>query len=237
MERVYTLAGSISLDESKGPKPLLEHLHEAKKTYRAFPDWVSADNFSGGLGLPMHRLLHYLSFPPSFIDSSSGSILDLPPRCMLALPRSKQILIFSRLHLRRTALRLLSSPSSFVVKPRTITSFASSTLRIPRQSNSIASFQRRWATGEAEAKKEEPSHEAPISEIQPTPQQEVGNAIHEGNSVELKSSKPAAEAEGSPEPTREEAKAATNTTQSGVNTPTEAVSNATSSTPSHASEA
>src|SRR5271170_6408495 len=147
---------------------------------------------------------------------------------MLALPRFKQILIFSRLHLRRTALRLLSSsPSSFVAKPRTVTSFASSTLRIPRQSNSVTSFQRRWATGEAEVKKEQ-GHEAPISEIQPTPQQEVENAIHEGNTAELKS-KPAAEAEGSSEPTREEAKAATNTTESGVNTATEAVSNAASS--------
>jgi RNA recognition motif. (a.k.a. RRM, RBD, or RNP domain) len=90
-------------------------------------------------------------------------------------------------------------------------------------------------TGEAEVKKEQ-GHEAPISEIQPTSQHEAENAVHEGNTAELKS-KPAAEAEGSSEPTREEAKAATNTTESGVNAATEAVSNATSSVQDAASSA
>lgn len=38
-------------------------------------------------------------------------------------------------------------------------------------------FQRRWASAEAEAKKD--SEGLPISELQPTPQEEVENAIHE----------------------------------------------------------
>ena len=45
-----------------------------------------------------------------------------------------------------------------------------------------ASFQRRWATNEAEAKHEE--EEAPISKIQPTPQEEVENAIQSDNASE-----------------------------------------------------
>ena len=86
------------------------------------------------------------------------------------------------MHLRRTALRFLSSPSSSILsKPRSITTATPSALRIPRQSTQIA-FQRRWATNEAEAKKVDEN--APISQVQPTPQEEVENAITSDNAAE-----------------------------------------------------
>jgi nucleolin len=86
------------------------------------------------------------------------------------------------MHLRRSALRLLSSPStSFLLKPRSITTVTPSAIRIPRQSTQTA-FQRRWASSEAEAKNE--NDNPPISELQPTPQEEVENAIHSDNAAE-----------------------------------------------------
>src|ERR1700733_8721799 len=86
------------------------------------------------------------------------------------------------MHLRRTALRFLSSPSSSVLsKPRSIPTATPLALRIPRQSTQIA-FQRRWATNEAEVKKVDEN--APISELQPTPQEEVENAINSDNAAE-----------------------------------------------------
>ena len=86
------------------------------------------------------------------------------------------------MHLRRTALRFLSSPSSSILsKPRSITTATPLALRIPRQSTRIA-FQRRWATNEAEVKKVDEN--APISELQPTPQEEVENAISSDNAAE-----------------------------------------------------
>lgn len=74
---------------------------------------------------------------------------------------------------------LSSSPSSYLTKPRSFTSL-SPPIRLPRQSTAVA-FQRRWATGEAEAKKDE---EIPISEIQPTPAEEVENAIQSDNAAD-----------------------------------------------------
>jgi nucleolin len=89
------------------------------------------------------------------------------------------------MYLRRSALRLLSSPStSFLSKPRSITTVTPPALRIPRQSAQIA-FQRRWATSEAEAKNENENENTPISELQPTPQEEVENAIHSDNAAEV----------------------------------------------------
>jgi nucleolin len=86
------------------------------------------------------------------------------------------------MHLRRTALRLLSSPpTSLLSKPRSISTVTPSALRYPRQPTQIA-FQRRWATSEAEAKKGDEN--TPISELQPTPQEEVENAIHSDNAAE-----------------------------------------------------
>jgi hypothetical protein len=85
------------------------------------------------------------------------------------------ILIRHRYQFRRSALRLLaSSPSSIISKPRALSSLASSLPRARLITQSLT-FQRRWATNDA-AKEEE---EVPISEIQPTPQEEVENAIHE----------------------------------------------------------
>ena len=79
-------------------------------------------------------------------------------------------------------MRLLTSPStSFLSKPRSITTVTPSALRIPRQSTQLA-FQRRWATSEAEAKSEDEN--TPISQLQPTPQEEVENAVHSDNAAE-----------------------------------------------------
>ncbi len=98
-----------------------------------------------------------------------------------------------RMSLRRSALRLLSSPStSFLSKPRSITTVTPPALRIPRQSTATA-FQRRWATNEAEAKEE--TENPPISEFQPTPQQEVENAIQSDNAADTEAV-PSAETQG-----------------------------------------
>ena len=84
--------------------------------------------------------------------------------------------------LRRSALRLLSSPStSFLSKPRSITTVTPSALRLSRDSTATT-FQRRWATNAAEAKDE--TGKAPISQFQPTPQEEVENAIQSDNAAD-----------------------------------------------------
>lgn len=81
---------------------------------------------------------------------------------------------------RQAAVRLLTTRSvSITTRSRNITTFASLPSRQPRFPAPIQ-FQRRWASGEAEAKKEE---EVPISELQPTPQEEVENAIHEDHAA------------------------------------------------------
>lgn len=78
--------------------------------------------------------------------------------------------------MRQAAVRLFTARSiSVVARPRTITSFSSRSLR-PTQATAQIQFQRRWASNEAEAKKEE---EVPVSQLQPTPEEEVENAIHE----------------------------------------------------------
>lgn len=75
-------------------------------------------------------------------------------------------------------MRLLTTQSVCIAtRPRNITTFASLPSRSSRFSAPIQ-LQRRWASGEAEAKKEE---ELPISQLQPTPQEEVENAVHEDN--------------------------------------------------------
>ncbi|KAK5106993.1 hypothetical protein LTS08_001118 [Lithohypha guttulata] len=80
-----------------------------------------------------------------------------------------------RFPLRHAAARLLTSrPISINARPRSFTTFVSVPLRQSRLA-APTQFQRRWATSEAEAKKEE----APISQLQPTPEEEVENAIHE----------------------------------------------------------
>lgn len=83
----------------------------------------------------------------------------------------------NRLSLRRSALRILtSSPSSFAYKPRTITSLTSSALARSKPATQSLYHQRRWATTGADAEKAAEA-EAPISELQPTPEEEVENAI------------------------------------------------------------
>ena len=86
----------------------------------------------------------------------------------------------TRFQLRRSALRVLSSsPLTFVPKPRALSSLTASSIRA-RPVNRTVAFQQRWASSEAEAKKDEV---VPISELQPTPQEEVENAIHEDNTA------------------------------------------------------
>jgi nucleolin len=122
------------------------------------------------------------------------------------------------MHLRRTALRFLSSPSSSVLsKPRSITTATPLALRIPRQSTRIA-FQRRWATNEAEVKKFDEN--APISELQPTPQEEVENAISSDNAAESTSH---AASQASQPPSGEQS-----AVDSAIKTTTETAANATS---------
>jgi nucleolin len=122
------------------------------------------------------------------------------------------------MHLRRTALRFLSSPSSSVLsKPRSITTATPLALRIPRQSTQIA-FQRRWATNEAEVKKVDEN--APISELQPTPQEEVENAINSDNAAEPTEH---AAAQNSQPPSGEQS-----AVDSAIKATTETVANATS---------
>lgn len=82
---------------------------------------------------------------------------------------------------RQSAVRLLTSRSfSIAARPRTITSFARLPSQSPRTLTSVH-FQRRWASNEAEAKKEDEG--LPVSQLQPTPQEEVENAIHEDNAA------------------------------------------------------
>jgi nucleolin len=122
------------------------------------------------------------------------------------------------MHLRRTALRFLSSPSSSVLsKPRSITTATPLALRIPRQSTRIA-FQRRWATNEAEVKKFDEN--APISELQPTPQEEVENAISSDNAAES--------TEHAPSQTSQPPSGEQSAVDSAIKATTETAANATS---------
>lgn len=100
-------------------------------------------------------------------------------------------LMISRFPLRHAAARLLTSRSvSIAARPRTITTFTSAQIRQPRFIAPLQ-FQRRWASNEAEAKKE---HDAPISEIQPTPQEEVENAIQSERAATTTDAAPSTEA-------------------------------------------
>ena len=77
-------------------------------------------------------------------------------------------------------MRLLSASSpSLISRPRTFTTVLPA---VSRSTKTPAPFlyQRRWATGEAEAKKEE----TPISKSPPTPEEEVENAIQADNAVD-----------------------------------------------------
>ena len=133
------------------------------------------------------------------------------------------------MHLRRTALRLFSlPPTSFLPKPRSITTITPSALRIPRQPTQTA-FQRRWATGEAEAKNEDAN--PPISELQPTPQEEVENAIHSDNATEPAepaTSQDSQALSGEQSAVDSAIKAATETAASAASTFSEAAQSATS---------
>jgi len=106
----------------------------------------------------------------------TSTFTTIPPRCEYACPTDVHVTDPSRLPLRQAAARLLTTRSvSIATRPRNITTFASLPSR-PSRFSAPTQLQRRWASGEAEAKKED---EVPISQLQPTPQEEVENAIHE----------------------------------------------------------
>lgn len=88
-------------------------------------------------------------------------------------------------------------------------------------------LQRRWVSGEAEAKKENDAEGVPISEIQPTPQEEVENAIHEVNAT-AQGSTAETQASAAPTETAETAKPPQNEISSD-NTEQAAVNNAVGS--------
>lgn len=98
-----------------------------------------------------------------------------------------------------------------------MTTVTPSALRIPQQSTRIA-FQRRWATNEAEAKKDDEN--LPISEVQPTPQEEVENAIHTNNATEA--------GEHAPAPDSQAASGEQSVADSAANFATETATNAAS---------
>lgn len=86
--------------------------------------------------------------------------------------------------LRQAAVRVLSSrASSVVARPRTFTSAAYVTSK-PSPIVSSIQLQRRWASNEtSQHKQDQEQDQVPISELQPTPQAEVENAIHEDNAA------------------------------------------------------
>lgn len=144
--------------------------------------------------------------------------------------------------LRRTAFRLLSSsPStSFVSRPRSIVTVRSPALRLPRQSTKSI-FQRRWTTAEAEAEKEE----APISKLQPTPPEEVENAINSENAAAAEASEQFDDAAAAKSSEQSEDAAAAESyeqsedasVQSAIESATESVSDAASAVADTASRA
>jgi nucleolin len=74
-------------------------------------------------------------------------------------------------------LRILSStPSSFASKPRTITSLSSSLKRSQAPVQKLI-YQQRWASTEAQEKSTDGEEEAPVSKLQPTPEEEVANEL------------------------------------------------------------
>ena len=84
--------------------------------------------------------------------------------------------------LRRTALRLVASPSiSSVAKSRSISNLSHSAFKASRQST-LPLYQRRWASDEAE-KKEDP----PIEKTEPAPEEVKENTEQTGASPEAQS--------------------------------------------------
>ncbi|KAL9623176.1 MAG: hypothetical protein Q9160_002491 [Pyrenula sp. 1 TL-2023] len=82
-----------------------------------------------------------------------------------------KVMVFS---LRRTAFRLIASPSTvYFTKARPQSTVAPSFLQASKRYHPIK-FQQRWASGEAEAKED-----APISEVEPTPTEEIENVVQE----------------------------------------------------------
>jgi hypothetical protein len=101
---------------------------------------------------------------------------------------SQIILTVPRLSLRRSALRILSSSPSTFTSRRALTSFSSQSLR---SKPTYQLHQRRWASTENE-------EGTPISKLQPTPQQEVENAIHEDAAAQESVLEPAPVSETAP---------------------------------------
>ena len=129
-------------------------------------------------------------------------------------------------------MRVLSSaPSSYLAPRRTLTTITSSVRAPPR--SVAANFQRRWATNEAEAKREET--ETSISQGQPTPQEAAENASQSSSHAKSQASE-SSESVTTNEATHEAAEAPISQIQA---TPQEEVENAiqsdnASQSPTHA---
>ena len=151
------------------------------KCCSSIPFWKSCGRLDiGSLPTCCFRLIHL---------QLCSLFHHLPPSCKLLREPVFLAAHNHRFQLRRSALRLLaSSPSTFILKPRAISSLTASSIRA-RPATRFVTFRRRWASSEAEAKTEDEG--APISEIQPTPQEEVENAIHEDNAATAEDVAPA----------------------------------------------
>lgn len=117
-------------------------------------------------------------FLPVFRSKARGPLLS---RCksIAQMTTGRQCINNGRFPLRHAARLLTTRSVSITARSRTITSFASLPAR-PAKLAAPVQFQRRWATGGAEAKKEE---EVPVSHLQPTPEEEVENKIQEDNTA------------------------------------------------------
>jgi nucleolin len=114
-----------------------------------------------------------------------------------------------------------------VSKPRSITTVTPSALRYCRKSTSIC-FQRRWASGEAEAKNSEEEQltaadeQPPISAEEPTAEEQVEDEIHTDNAAEQFGSETAvneAAATSPAEPIHQSGKSLRTDTAPSVSTP------------------
>jgi nucleolin len=115
---------------------------------------------------------------------------------------------------------LTSRSTSFLSKPRSFATATPSAPRLSPRSASIA-FQRRWASGEAEAKQSD-EEEPRVTAEEPTAQEQVEDTIHADNAAELSRSDAAideAAASSAIEPTYQSGDGIQTDTAPSVSTP------------------
>ena len=117
---------------------------------------------------------------------------------------------------------MTSRPSSFLSKPRSITTVSPSALRVSSKPTAFA-FQRRWISGEAEVKQPD-EQEPPVTAEEPTPQEVVEDTIHADNAAEQSGSEAAideAAASFSAEPAHQSGEGIRTDTAPSVSTPSD----------------